>query len=90
MTDYQRAIEIIFKGNFEVSKIALRLAQEHPSIFVKLATEKPEDDWIVAGVKKVLGNNHQANYVSAVKWHRQNTGSSLRDSVDFVKQYRNY
>lgn len=82
--DYQQAIRIFSIDNFNAREVAIQLAQERPDLFLKYVNRpdqqaKDELDALLRDTHTRLGR------VAAVKLHREKTGSSLKEAVDYCR-----
>lgn len=75
--EYKQVIELFASGKVDAQNIVLKLAQEHPSIFLKLvgvATSKVPE-WLIR-----VYNLNKTNRILAIKLIRENTRMGLYDS----------
>lgn len=86
--NFKTAIDILMSNKFDARTIAIELAKQHPSIFVKLATGQPTqtrgelpeimEGWYFDAARMIL----RGERVAAIKAIRENTGYGLKEAKD--------
>ena len=85
---YKKAIDLLIGMNeYEKAKLAVELAKQHPSIFVKLVEGKKEKVMIDNNIVLILDDLKEGRRVDAVKGIRDYWGYGLKESLDIVKVY---
>lgn len=84
--DRGRLVELLLDPTLDLRATAVRLAQEQPGMFIRLAvTAAAQADMRMQQVYNLLRPDPAENYVKAVKLHRELFQSSLKDAVDAVR-----
>lgn len=85
---YKQALSMISSGEFDSQKLALRLAQEHPALFVKLLTpEVVQPDvpgWFIESVVRIAEHTP----IQAIKNLREKANLGLFDAKHIVDHIR--
>ena len=79
MNHYAQAIDKLM-GNPDLQAIAQDYAKRHPADFVRAA--KPNQTKLDAELRHMLGCDKK---IQAIKYHREITGSGLKDAKDYVE-----
>ena len=87
---YKQALSLISSGEFDSEKLALRLAQEHPALFVKLLTPEVVQpvvpDWFMRDVVSFVTRVN--NPVQAIKNLREKTRITLWEAKQVIDEWR--
>ena len=83
MQAYKQVIAILASGNFNANEIAIRLAQENPSLFLKFTQPKIKVENNATRILNSLRSN--TTLVPAVKLYRDLTNCGLAEGLDYVK-----
>lgn len=85
---YKQALSIIADGNFDARSIAIQLAQENPSLFMKFCSPKVQEptvpNWFITNIVKICKNNP----VQAIKNLREVSHIGLWEAKQVVNEIR--
>ena len=83
MQAYKQVIAILASGDFNAKEVAVRLAQENPSLFLKFTSPKVK---VENNATRILNSLRNSNtIVPAVKLYRDLTDCGLAEGMDYVK-----
>lgn len=85
---YKQAIDILMAGTFDAKAVAVELAKNYPTIFVRLAASASapkEDAWMLSVRAKLVGGQK----VEAIKEIRGETGLGLKEAKDMADNAQN-
>ena len=85
---YKQALTLIRNRNFNTEELVLRLAQEHPALFVKLLTpavvQPVVPGWFIDDVARIA----KTNPVQAIKNLREKTRMGLWEAKQVIDEFR--
>jgi ribosomal protein L7/L12 len=82
---YSQVIELIAANMVDYKRVALELAKVCPAAFIALSgnVSVSEYDKLNECERKILGLIQSDKFILAIKTHREQTGSGLKESKDF-------
>ena len=87
--DRKRLVALLLDPTLDLRATAIRIAQEQPSVFIRLAiTATTDTDEKMRRVCDFLRADPKNKYIEAIKLHRELFGSTLADAVNAIRPIR--